>query len=212
MYKPNKNQFLFTIALLTSFQSPKLLHAFSFEDPFYNIERSFKGMRNSLKNQFYRLRNGFNLNTNQEDQALLKEALEQMSKISPSVEKDEKGTIILTFNIDNVDKNKIDLALVNHLIKGIIPKKYGNFEFAFHSHFVEYGYSVEIKKEIESDPKSDKESIQSKSVSLARQSYYNEKHLPLEVNLADIDSETRGNKLIIRLKPKSYSKLKINHR
>jgi len=224
MYTLKKPNLLIPVFLLLSIQTSRV-SAFSFREMFDDMDHTFKNMQQDFKTRFHKQQQ-----LNEEDQALVNKQLETVTKIKPEITKNDNGLVTLAFPIENVDKNKIELSLEHGLLKGIIPLENGYFRFVVHPNFIKCEYMIEIKKELAENPiirseestTSDKitkeaEMIAKNSTMQWKTSNYFTEALPLEIDLSKVTlaeagtAETKNNKLLIRLKPKSYKRLKIRH-
>lgn len=207
----NKQYFSLLILLLTvnSGLNAKRYYTpndnWSFLDEIKQFEKDMKkGLKNFKSSTFSNFNSGFG-QENKEDKKLLQEAQNEFSKFKPEITKDQTGNIIITFNIENVDKNGISLTLQDGTLKGLIPTKYGKIELDITSQYLQTVSNVEIKRESKSEEK------QSQNYSYHSQSYSNKEKLPTNVDLSTVKSETKDNKFIISFSPKEYPKIDIKH-
>lgn len=212
MYKLN-NHFLLSVLLLLSLQSNNL-NAFpfadSFKEMFDEMDHAFKNMQHELKAKF---NSKEKLST--EDQQLVNKQLEIVSKIKPEITKNENGLVSIVFPIENIDKEKIELSSEHGLLYGFMPLEHGYFRFVIDPKFIKYEYLIEITKEVTEDTGKESKDQAKETYSHAmswRTSNSFIESLPLEVDLSkEPQSETKNNKLFIRIDPKNYKRLKIRH-
>jgi len=216
MYKFKKTNLLISAFLLLSVQTYNV-KAFSFREMFEEMDHTFHNIREELKTRFHQQE------LTPEDQALIKEQLELVTKLKPEIIKKDNGDVTITFPINGIDKTEIALSLEHGLLHGTIPLKYGDFKFIVYPKFIRYDYLIEINKDIkqqapitsqeektEGEAK-EKETTEYNQKFYWRTSNYFTEALPLEVDVTKVKSETKDNKFVIELKPKSYTKVKIQH-
>lgn len=217
MYTIKKTNLLIPLLLL-SFQAHNTkTFGFrnSFREMFEEMDQAFQNMRHEFKTRFHTQEQ-----LKPEDQEIINKQLEIASNMKPEITKDENGLVSIVLPIDNIEKEKIELSLEHGLLHGFLPLKNGWFRFVIYPNFIKCAYELELVRESKQETpaaEADKTEIQhqenanySHTVVWHSSNSFMES-LPLEVDLAKAQSETKNNKLFIKLEPKSYTRLKIRH-
>lgn len=187
---------------LTSFlniESKRYWFNTDFFEDLHQMHEIVKHDMQELENYFHKYE--INDKVKSEEDQKAKEAVEKLEKITPEIKKDENGDIQIIFALKDINKNSIeDIALQDNMLVGHLDleNELGKINFYITDHNLKLARKLEFK---------DKENKNLKYV--YNYSSSNVYSLPLSVELSNASAELKDDNLIINLKPKSYSKIKI---
>lgn len=139
-----------------------------------------------------------------EDNQITKEAHKNLSKIKPEISHDDNN-VYIKFQVENLDKNAIDIQIEDNKLHGIIPTKDGKIEISISNNYLETSKRIDIKKE-EKDAKSDKTQTIMHYGSLST----TVERLPQSVDLSTVKADTKDNQLTITFGRKKHTKIHVS--
>lgn len=142
-----------------------------------------------------------------------REAQEKLERIHPEIGRGKEGDIEIKFPLEGIDKKSIeDIALQDDVLFGQLENNYGKIKFYITDSALKVIRNSEFKEEKSREPEEDKaKKEQAKDMYTYHYSYgsSNIYALPVKVDVSSARAEIKDDSLIIMLKPKNYSKIKI---
>jgi len=190
-----------------------------FFDDMHNIHKHFKQSMKEFEKHMQELENSFSERAfdkvsekdsveQEKEKAKVVHAQKELESIKPEIKKDQEGNIEISFALNNVDKKSLqDIELQDGILIGQIDSVYGKVKFYISDDSIKLVRSLEIndEKNVDSDP----EKVKNKYVYHYTYGSSNLYPLPTKVDINSVKAKVRDDNLIITLKPKHYTKIKV---
>lgn len=219
--------FLLLGALINNqtFSWPISHNSFFADDFFDDFNQIMKNWQKRWKKHHKQMQKHFEkLRPSKEEYSVIKEARKKLAKIKPEIIK-EDGSVIITFNVENIDKNnisKISIDEKQQVAFGAINTEYGKIEYTITPNSLLTIKHLEIKKEEKKEIEDKKTGVKDQKVDESKpkkddtklvSTYYwsdsssTSKWLPATVDVTSADAVIQDNKLVIKLDTKKYKEV-----